>query len=167
MGRKHPEIQRGDIKYRWECVHSSSLCGLLRGLHSPVQAIGEQTYFLWGLRSSWYWGRQDVCVIFLDLDGGSLWWKLRSTFHYPPPPYCSSVTKSCLTLCYPVNCSTPGFLVPHHLPCPLGCWCHPTISSSVTPFSSCLQSFPAIFLSFSFSISPFIEYSELISFRID
>ena len=27
--------------------------------------------------------------------------------------------------------------------CPLHQWCHPTISSSVIPFSSCLQSFPA------------------------
>ena len=27
-------------------------------------------------------------------------------------------------------------------PCPLSRWCHPTISSSVTPFSSCPQSFP-------------------------
>ena len=27
--------------------------------------------------------------------------------------------------------------------CPLSRWCHPTTSSSVTPFSSCLQSFPA------------------------
>ena len=27
--------------------------------------------------------------------------------------------------------------------CPLSQWCHPTISSSVVPFSSCLQSFPA------------------------
>ena len=28
-------------------------------------------------------------------------------------------------------------------PCPLSQWCHPTISSSVIPFSSCLQSCPA------------------------
>ena len=28
-------------------------------------------------------------------------------------------------------------------PYPLSQWCHPTISSSVVPFSSCLQSFPA------------------------
>ena len=28
-------------------------------------------------------------------------------------------------------------------PCPLSQWCHPTISSSVVPFSSCLHSFPA------------------------
>ena len=27
--------------------------------------------------------------------------------------------------------------------CPLSTWCHPTISFSVVPFSSCLQSFPA------------------------
>ena len=31
----------------------------------------------------------------------------------------------------------------HPNPCPLSWWCHPTISSSVVPFSSCLQSFPA------------------------
>ena len=28
--------------------------------------------------------------------------------------------------------------------CPLSWWCHPTISSSVAPFSSCPQSFPAL-----------------------
>ena len=28
--------------------------------------------------------------------------------------------------------------------CPLSQWCHPTVSSSVIPFSSCLQSFPAL-----------------------
>ena len=31
----------------------------------------------------------------------------------------------------------------HPNPCPLSQWCHPTISSSVIPFSSCPQSFPA------------------------
>ena len=31
----------------------------------------------------------------------------------------------------------------HPNPCPLSRWCHPTISSSVTLFSSCPQSFPA------------------------
>ena len=35
-------------------------------------------------------------------------------------------------------------------PCPLSQWCHPTISSSVIPFSTCSQSFPA---SVSFSMS--------------
>ena len=36
--------------------------------------------------------------------------------------------------------------------CPLSRWCHPTISSSVVPFSSCSQSFPA---SGSFPMSQF------------
>ena len=36
--------------------------------------------------------------------------------------------------------------------CPLNWWCHPTISSSVVPFSSCLQPFPA---SGSFQMSQF------------
>ena len=31
----------------------------------------------------------------------------------------------------------------HPNPCPWSKWCHPTISSSVVPFSSCPQSFPA------------------------
>ena len=66
-------------------------------------------------------------------------------------------------------------------PCPSSRWCHPTISSSVDPFSSCLQSLPASgsfpiesvlirwpkYWSSSFSISTSNEYSGLISFRMD
>ena len=40
----------------------------------------------------------------------------------------------------PCPSPTPGV---HPNPCPLCRWCHPTISSSVVPFSSCPQSFPA------------------------
>ena len=40
----------------------------------------------------------------------------------------------------PCPSPTPG-VYPN--PCPLSRWCHPTISSSVIPFSSCPQSFPA------------------------
>ena len=39
-------------------------------------------------------------------------------------------------------CPSPTARV-HPNPCPLSQWCHPTISSSVIPFSSCPQSFPA------------------------
>ena len=45
---------------------------------------------------------------------------------------------------------TKSWSLPHS--CPLSWWCHWTISSSVIPFSSCLQSFPA---SWSFQISQF------------
>ena len=39
-------------------------------------------------------------------------------------------------------CPSPAPRV-HPNPCPLSRWCYPTISSSVAPFSSCPQSFPA------------------------
>ena len=102
--------------------------------------------------------------------------------------------RSCTTLCDPMNCSTPGFpSLKDRLPCPslfprvcsdscpLSRWCYLTISSSAAPFSLCLQSFPALvfsnelalcirwpkYWSFNFSISPWNEYSGLISFRTD
>ena len=43
--------------------------------------------------------------------------------------------------------------------CPLSQWCHPTISSSVAPFSSCPQSFPASHQPFASSGGQFIEAS--------
>ena len=45
----------------------------------------------------------------------------------------------------------------HPNPCPLGQWCHPTISSSVIPSSSCPQSFPA---SGSFQMSVWVYVSS-------
>ena len=60
----------------------------------------------------------------------------------------SSASQSCLTLCDPMNqharvpcpSPTPGV---HSNSCPSSRWCHPVISSSVVPFSSCPQSLPA------------------------
>ena len=71
----------------------------------------------------------------------------------------SSVTQLCPTLCDSMDCSTPGFLVHYQLPepaqtHPLHWWCYPTISSSVIPFSSCFQSFPA---SGSFPVNQFFS----------
>ena len=71
----------------------------------------------------------------------------------------SSVTQSCTTLCDPMDFHGQARLpCPSPTPgacwnsCPSSRWCHPTILSSVIPFSSCLQSFPA---SRSFPISQF------------
>ena len=101
----------------------------------------------------------------------------------------SSVAQSCLTLCNPMNHSTPGLPV-HKPPCPSPTpgfhsdsrpssqWCHPAISSSVVPFSSCPQSLIASvfsnestlrmrwpkYWSFSFSIILSTEHPGLISF---
>ena len=74
---------------------------------------------------------------------------------------------------FPCPSSTPGA---YSNSCPLGWWSHPTISSSVVPFSSHLPSFPASgsfpvrwpkYWSFSFSISPSNKDSGLISFTMD
>ena len=60
----------------------------------------------------------------------------------------SSVSQSCPTL-RPHGlqhakppCPSPTLGV-YSNSCPLSRWCHPPISSSIIPFSSCLQSFPA------------------------
>ena len=70
---------------------------------------------------------------------------------------CCSVTQLCLTLLphAPQHARLPcPSLSPRVCSnsCPLSRWCHPSISSSVTPFSSCPQSFPA---SGSFQMSQF------------
>ena len=99
----------------------------------------------------------------------------------------SSVAQSCLTLCDPMDCSTPGFTVhqnsrsllrlksielvmpSNHLILCLPLLLPPSVFASIRVFSS--ESvlhirFPK-YWSFSFSISPSSEYSGLISFRMD
>ena len=72
---------------------------------------------------------------------------------------CCSVALSCLDFLWPYGLQhtrppCPSLLTPGACSnsCPLRWWCHPTISSSVIPFSSCFQSFPA---SGSFPVSQF------------
>ena len=92
--------------------------------------------------------------------------------------YCS-VTKLCLTLCNPMDCSMPGF--PSLTICPLSQWCNPTVSSCC-PLLLLPSIFPSIrvfsnelavsimwpkYWSFCFSISPSNKYSGLTSFKID
>ena len=94
-----------------------------------------------------------------------------------------SVTQLCLTLCDPMDCSTPGFPVPHQLPelaqihfHPVGAVIqsfHPLSSPSPPAFSIRVFSNQSVLLirwpkywTFSFRISPSNEYSGRISFRI-
>ena len=105
--------------------------------------------------------------------------------------YCCSVSKSCLTLCDSMDCSTPGFPVCHQLPELAQThvhWVSDAIQPShlLSPFLLLQSPFllPSVFPSvrvfsselvlcikwakyWSFSISPSSEYSELLSFRID
>ena len=102
---------------------------------------------------------------------------------------CCSVTQSCPTLCIPTDCSTPGFSVlPYLLEIPQTHvhWvndaiqpfsfilCHPLLllpsvfpSIRVFPNESVLRIRWPKYWSFTFSVSPSNERSELISFRID
>ena len=69
----------------------------------------------------------------------------------------SSVAQSCPTFYDPWTAAHQASLSitnsgAYSNSCPSSWWCHPTISSSVVPFSSCLQSFPA---SGSFPMSQF------------
>ena len=126
---------------------------------------------------------------------------LLKSFQQPPPPnlfpqfsftpstlvyFLSSVAQSCLILCNPMDCSTPGLPVHHQfleltqthvhwvvmpsnhlIPCcPL--LFLPSIFSSNGVFfnESVLHLRWPKYWSFSFSISPSNEYSGLISFRI-
>ena len=99
----------------------------------------------------------------------------------------SSVTQSCLTLCDPMNCSTPGFSVHHYLLVLAQTHVHqvgdaiqpphfllpllllPSILSTIKVYSneSVLRIRWPKNWSFSFNISPSDEYSGLISFRMD
>ena len=97
----------------------------------------------------------------------------------------SSVTQSCLTLCNPMNCSTPGLPVHCQLPSLLKLMsmvmpsshlilCHPhllppSIFPSIRVFSneSALSIRWPKYWNFSFSISPSNEYPVLISSRMD
>ena len=93
----------------------------------------------------------------------------------------SSVTQSCLTLCDPINCSTPGLPVHHQLtsiksvmPSSHFILCHPflllpSIPPSIRVFSNestLLMRWPN-YWSFSFSNIPSKEHPGLISFRMD
>ena len=108
-----------------------------------------------------------------------------------PSPSPSSVQFSCSVMSDSLQphepqharppCPSPNPRV-HPNPCPSSWWCHPIISSSVVPFSSCPQSFPASgsfqmsqlftsggqkYWSFSLNISPSNEHPRLVSFRMD
>ena len=99
---------------------------------------------------------------------------------------CCSVTKSCPTLCKPTDCSTLGFPVLHQLPELAQTHIHwvcgafqpshylsppspPAFNLSQHESFAMSQLFTCIrwpkYCSFSFSVSPSSEYSELISFR--
>ena len=86
----------------------------------------------------------------------SSWWEMGLK------TCCCSITKLCTTLCNPMDYNTPGFSISPSPgacsnSCPLCQWCHLTVPSPVTPFSSCLQSLPE---SGSFPVSWLIRWPK-------
>ena len=74
---------------------------------------------------------------------------------------CCSVVQLCLTLCNPMDCSTPGFPSPSPGVCSDSCtlsqWCHPTISSF--PFAFNLSQHQSLFqwVSSSYQVAKVLE----------
>jgi len=87
------------------------------------------------------WSRNQTCISYISCIG---WWVLH---HFSSVQFSHSVLSDSLWPHEPQHTTppcpspTPGV---HPNSCPLCQWCHPTISSSVIPFSSCPQSFLSI-----------------------
>ena len=100
------------------------------------------------------WNKREIFHVYSQKDSllGCQFFPTRSNVQF------SSATQSCLNLCGPHGLQHARPPCPSPIPraywnsCPPSRWCHPAISSSVIPFSSCLQSFPA---SGSFPMSQF------------
>ena len=88
--------------------------------------LGESSQRRWVAPGAWTIGEVVVCISSVQFSHlvVSDFLQPHESQHTRPP--CPS--------------PTPGV---HSNPCPLSQWCHPAISSSVIPFSSCPQSLPA------------------------
>ena len=92
------------------------------------------------------WCRHNMSLMFPALAGE--FFTTSTTLEARSQSFSSVQSLSRVWLCNPMNRSTPGLPVHHQLPvysnsCPSSRWCHPAISSSVVPFSSCPQSLSA------------------------
>ena len=111
----------------------------------------------------WSFTPRNQILIFTSpaLAGG--FFNTSTTLEVPVNNQFRSVTQSCPTLCDPHGLQHTRPPCPSPTPgaysnsCPLSRWCHLTISSSVIPFTSCLQSFPS---SGSFPMSQFFTSGD-------
>ena len=103
----------------------------MQQISAELGSLSQQTpsisHFLWARN----WHGLLTCVLVLSM----------SQF--------SSVAQSCPTLCDSMDCNMPGLPIHYQLLelaqlMAISQWCHPTISSSVIPFTSRLQSFPGL-----------------------
>ena len=102
----------------WE--GSLGICFGLRGLWKKLPTLCE--HYQQRRLEPHSWARWGCCSVACSVVSDSLWPHGLQNTRFPCPPLSPRV------------CSNS---------CPLSRWCHPAISLSVIPFSSCLQSFPA------------------------
>ena len=110
----------------WVTISSSRGSSQHRG-QTQVSHIARGFFTIWATRETHWvtWGAPKKRSVQFSHSVVSNSLRLHALQHARPP--CPS--------------STPGG---YPNSCPLSHWCHPTLSSSVIPFSSCLQSFPAL-----------------------
>ena len=138
-----------------------------------------------------HWIPGKLCALYLIFPLPGLLFQLSIIHdffsHFCFLPRFSSVTQSCLTLCNPIDCSTPSLPIHHELPelaqthvhrvddAIQPCYPLPFPSPSASIFLS-IRVFSneltldirwSKYWSFNFTFSPSNEYSGLISFRID
>ena len=129
LKKETPRTKRGGVIRRTD---SRSLICLSKG--SYPQECSNKEYFCWNttgmgnkLLLCWIIEIRQLFVIAVQLSSIAQWCltlRPHGLQHVRPP------------------CLSPTPRV-YSNSCPLSRWCHPTISSSVIPFSFCLQSFPA------------------------
>jgi len=141
--------------WRLSCKHQSFLFNIIC-LFSPPPFYSSPA--VWGLSQGWSWALVGLSShddpSFLTMIGPgiqastnqcaliSVQFSHSVVFNYLQPHGMQHARPPCPS-------PTPGV---YSISCSLSWWCHPTISSSIVPFSSCLQSFPA---SGSFQMSQF------------
>ena len=101
---------------RWAIVSWGFTCKekntITLGNRIPLDCLSR---FWFGI---WYLVRRDVLLAGLCESLATCWSfrELRRGLRFHTLYVCFAVAKSCPTFCDPMDCSTPGFPVPHHLP---------------------------------------------------
>ena len=137
--------------YSWQHFHSLIISSLLelsfQGLCLSAQTNWIRVWLTGCEQHTWLSGieKSSFIISYITQNINKICWLIRCWYNSSSVQFSHSVVSNCLRphglkhSRTPCPSPTPGV---HPNSCPLSWWCHPTISSSVVPFSSRLQSFP-------------------------